>query len=133
MNSTKSTFTNIDEYIAGFSEETQVLLQSMRQTIRNAAPEANEKISYMMPTFDLHGNLVHFAAYKNHIGFYPAPSGIKEFEEELKPYIAGKGSLNFPINKPLPLDLVSRITRFRVTQNIEKAILSKKKKPKTEK
>ncbi|MFN3850920.1 MAG: iron chaperone [Spirosomataceae bacterium] len=133
MNSTNPTFTNIDEYIAGFSEEIQVLLQSMRQTIREAAPEANEKISYMMPTFDLHGNLVHFAAYKNHIGFYPAPSGIKEFEEELKPYIAGKGSLNFPLNKPLPLDLVSRITRFRVTQNIEKAIISKKKKPKTEK
>lgn len=133
MNSTNSTFTNIDEYIAGFSEEIQALLQSMRQTIREAAPEANEKISYMMPTFDLHGNLVHFAAFKNHIGFYPAPSGIKEFEEELKPYIAGKGSLNFPLNKPLPLDLVSRITRFRVTQNIEKAITSKKKKPKTEK
>jgi uncharacterized protein YdhG (YjbR/CyaY superfamily) len=105
----------------------------MRQTIREAAPEANEKISYMMPTFDLHGNLVHFAAFKNHIGFYPAPSGIKEFEEELKPYIAGKGSLNFPINKPLPLDLVSRITRFRVTQNTKKAIISKKKEPKSEK
>ena len=93
----------------------------MRRTIHEAAPEAQEKISYQMPTFYLNGNLVHFAAFTHHIGFYPAPQGIEEFEEELSHYKGGKGSVQFPLDQPLPLDLVARIVRFRVSQNTAKA------------
>jgi uncharacterized protein YdhG (YjbR/CyaY superfamily) len=111
---------SIDEYIASFRPETQVLLEAMRQAIRESAPEATEKISYQMPTFYLHGNLVHFAAYDKHIGFYPAPSGMEAFSEELSHYKKGKGSLQFPIGEPLPLDLVRAIVRFRVAENKQK-------------
>jgi len=108
---------NIDEYIAQFPVEIQERLQQMRVTIQKAAPEAKEAISYAMPTFKLNGNLVHFAAYKNHIGFYPAPQGIETFKKELSTYKGAKGSVQFANDKPLPLDLVAKIVKFRVKQN----------------
>lgn len=113
-------FSTIDEYIARFRPETQVLLESMRQVIRESAPDATEKISYQMPTYECYGNLVHFAAYDKHIGFYPAPSGMEAFSEELSHYKKGKGSLQFPMDQPLPLDLVRAIVRFRVDENMRK-------------
>jgi len=112
---------NIDKYIAGFPKETQKLLEQLRATIRKAAPEAKETIKYAIPTFTLNGNLVHFAAFKNHIGFYPTPSGIETFRKELSVYEGAKGSVRFPVDKPLPLDLISKIVKFRVKENIEKA------------
>jgi uncharacterized protein YdhG (YjbR/CyaY superfamily) len=111
---------SIDEYISGFPPATQERLEQVRETIRTAAPAATEVMSYTIPTFDLNGHLVHFAAFKNHIGLYPTPSGIKEFEEELAPYKGGKGSLRFPLDQPLPLDLISRIVQFRVLENAGK-------------
>ncbi len=111
----------IDEYIAGFPQDVQEKLEQVRRTIREAAPDAQEKISYKMPTFTLKGNLVYFAAFKNHIGFYPIPSGIEEFKEELSAYEQGKGSVQFPLDKPIPFDLISRIVKFRVKENLAKA------------
>ena len=107
----------IDAYIAGFPEDVQAILQQVRRTIHEAAPEATEAISYQMPTFKLNGNLVHFGAFKNHIGFYPVPSGMAAFEEELAAYKQGKGSVQFPLNKPMPLDLIRRIVEFRVQES----------------
>ena len=121
MDSRTTTPKDIDEYIQVFPKDIQQLLESMRQTIREAAPEAEETISYQMPTFRQNGVLVHFAAFKNHIGFYPAPSGIAAFQEELSAYQGGKGSVRFPLGQPLPLDLVGEIVRFRVRENLEKA------------
>lgn len=112
---------NIDEYIADFPEETQVLLRQMRETITNAAPEASEKISYAMPTFYLNGNLVHFAGYKNHVGFYPGPSGIAAFPEEMIQYKFSKGAVQFPLDKPLPIDFIKSVVVFRVEENLKKA------------
>ena len=120
MDSSKKQFKTIDEYIATFPADDQQLLQQMRQIIHEAAPDAVEAISYQMPTFKLHGNLVHFAAFKNHIGFYPAPSGIEAFEEELAPYIAGKGTLQFPKDEPLPRDLITRVVQHRVQEKLAK-------------
>ena len=117
MEPKKSGFTSIDEYIAAFPEETQKILEELRAVIKAAVPEAKEKISYQMPTFDLNGNLVHFAAFKNHIGFYPTPSGIEAFKQELSGYAGAKGSVQFPINQPLPLDLIRRIVEYRVAEN----------------
>lgn len=111
----------IDEYIAGFSPEIQEKLETIRATIRKAAPKAEEAISYMMPTFKLHGNLVHFAAFKNHIGFYPGASGIAAFEEELAGYETSKGTVQFPLDKRAPLTLITKIVKFRVQQNLDKA------------
>jgi len=111
---------DIDEYIAGFPTEIQERLEKVRKTIRDAAPEAEEAIKYRMPTFVLNGNLVHFAAFKNHIGFYPAPQGIEEFKEELSAYKGAKGSAQFPYDRPIPFDLISRIVKFRVRKNLEK-------------
>ncbi|MDD7795499.1 iron chaperone [Clostridium sp. 'White wine YQ'] len=111
----------ISEYILKFPAEVQDILNTLRKVIREAAPEAKEKISYQMPTFVLNGNLVHFAAYKNHIGFYPTPSGISAFKEELAEYKGAKGSVQFPIEKPLPYELISRIVKFRVDENIKKS------------
>ena len=111
---------SIDEYIAGFPKDIQELLEKLRATIRKAAPGAEETINYAIPTFTLKGNLVHFAAFKNHIGFYPAPSGIEAFKKELSVYEGAKGSIKFPIDKPLPLGLVSQIVKFRVKENEEK-------------
>ena len=117
MEPKKSGFTSIDEYIAAFPEETQKILEELRAVIKAAVPEAKEKISYQMPTFDLNGNLVHFAAFKNHIGFYPTPSGIEAFKQELSGYAGAKGSVQFPINQPLPLGLIRRIVEYRVAEN----------------
>jgi len=118
---------DIDEYIAGFPKEIQEILEKVRRTIRNAAPDAEEAIKYQIPTFVLKGNLVHFAAFKNHIGFYPAPRGIEEFKEELAAYKGAKGSVQFPLDQPIPFDLIDRIVRFRVKDNLEQAAIKKKK------
>ena len=117
----KDSITTIDEYIAGFPEDIQIKLQEIRATIKSAAPDAQEKISYQMPTFYLKGNLVHFAAHTSHIGFYPAPSGIEAFKNELAAYKNSKGAVQFPINEPLPLDLIRRITIYRVVENLKRA------------
>lgn len=117
---------NIDEYIAGFPEETQEILELVRATIQKAAPDATEAISYAIPTFKLNGNLVHFAAFKTHIGFYPAPTGGEAFKKELSVYKTGKGSVQFPIDEPMPLGLITRIVKFRVKENMEKAKAKKK-------
>ena len=129
METNKKVFNTMDEYIANFPEEVQKILQELRAVIKAAAPEAEERISYQMPTFALKGNLVHFAAYKNHIGFYPAPRGIQAFKQELSVYEGGKGSIRFPIDKPLPYELISKIVKFRVAENLKNAEkkLSKKK------
>ncbi len=111
----------VDDYIATFPPDVRALLETMRTAIRAAAPEATEKISYGMPTFALHGNLVHFAALKHHIGFYPTPSGITAFPQEMAPYTTTKGAAQFPLDQPLPLDLITRIVRFRVKENLAKA------------
>ena len=123
MTTTKAT--TIDEYISGFPEDVQQKLQQVRETIQAAAPEAIEAISYAIPTFKQNGNLVHFAGYANHIGLYPAPLGIKAFEKELAAYKSGKGSAQFPHDKPLPLDLISRIVKFNIEQNMNKPIKKK--------
>jgi uncharacterized protein YdhG (YjbR/CyaY superfamily) len=112
---------NMDDYISSFPKETQIILEEIRSVIRKAAPKAEEAISYGIPTFKLNGNMVHFAAFKNHIGFYPTPTGIKEFENELSMYKQGKGSVQFPLNKPMPLNLISSIVKYRVKINKERA------------
>ena len=111
----------IDEYIWKTPENVQEILQTLRRIIQEEAPEAQESFSYQMPTFVLNGNLVHFAAFKNHIGFYPVPSGITAFQQELSSYKQGKGSVQFPLNQPIPYELIRRIVRFRVAENLEKA------------
>ena len=116
----KKQFKTIDEYIKTFPTDIQSILEEIRQTIRKAAPEAVEAISYQMPTFKLNGNLVHFAAHKNHIGFYPAPSGVEAFKKELAPYKSSKGSVQFPLDKPIPFDLVKKIVIARVKENQKK-------------
>lgn len=110
----------IDEYIATFPTEVQDLLQQVRKVISEEAPDAEECINYGMPTFKLNGNLVHFAGYKKHIGFYPAPSGIEKFKKEISKYKWAKGSVQFPLSQPIPFDLIRRITVFRVGENISK-------------
>ncbi|MDJ1485747.1 DUF1801 domain-containing protein [Cytophagaceae bacterium YF14B1] len=117
--------TTIDEYIAGFPDNIQQILNQIRATIKEAAPEAQEAIKYAMPTFVLNGNLVHFAAFKNHIGFYPAPVGIEAFKEQLSGYKGAKGSVQFPLDKPMPLKLITDIVKFRVKDALAQA---KKKK-----
>ena len=111
----------VDEYIAGFPPDVQAILQKIRTTIRKAAPGAKEVISYQMPTFVLNGNLVHFAAFKSHIGLYPTPSGTDRFREELARYHTGKGSIRFPLDQPIPYDLITRMVEFRVEENLERA------------
>lgn len=111
---------SIDEYITGFPENVQEILQQIRKTIQKAAPDAVEAISYAMPTFKLNGNLIHFAAFKNHIGLYPAPQGIEAFKKELSVYKGAKGSVQFPLDKPMPLALITKIVKFRVTQSLDK-------------
>ncbi|MEO8356694.1 MAG: DUF1801 domain-containing protein [Chloroflexota bacterium] len=128
MESNKTGFTSTDEYIATFPREIKKLLEELRTTIKAAAPDAEEKISYQMPTFFLHGNLVHFAAFKNHVGFYPTPGGIEKFKKELSRYEGAKGSIKFPIDEPLPLELIGKIVKFRVTENLKKAETKSKKK-----
>jgi len=119
--SDKKPFKTIDEYIRTFPKDVQTILEKIRKTIREAAPGAVETISYQMPTFKLNSRgLVYFAAFKNHIGFYPIPSGVEAFEKELSPYKQGKGSVQFPIDQPVPYDLVKRIVTFRVNENLGK-------------
>lgn len=118
----------IDEYIAGFPPEVQAILEKIRLTIRKAAPDAAETIKYRMPTFTLNGNLVHFAAFKKHIGFYPAPRGIEKFRQELSVYEGAKGSVQFPLDKPMPYGLISRIVKFRRKENLDKAAAKRKQK-----
>jgi uncharacterized protein YdhG (YjbR/CyaY superfamily) len=120
VKSEKAGFTSIDEYIASFPEDTQKILEEIRATIKAAAPKAEEKISYQMPTFFLKGNLIHFAAFKNHIGIYPTPSGTQAFKDEISMYRGAKGSIRLPIDEPMPLKLISRIVKFRVAENLAK-------------
>jgi len=124
----KTQVNDIDQYISGFSSEIQAILQEIRVTIKKAAPEAQEAISYQMPTFKLNGNLIHFAAFKNHIGVYPAPIGIEQFRKELSAYKGGKGSVQFPFSLPMPYDLISRIVKYRVQENLEKTGAKMKRK-----
>ena len=119
---------NIDEYIAGCPNHVQEILEKIRMTIRKAAPDAEETIKYQIPTFTLKGNLVHFAAFKKHIGFYPAPTGTEKFQKELSVYKGAKGSVRFPLDKPIPFDLISKIVKFRVKENLERAEAKGKKK-----
>jgi len=117
MGTDKVVHESVDGYILQFPDEIQEILRAIRNVIREAAPDAVEKISYQMPTFVLNGNLVHFAAFKNHIGFYPTPSGIEAFKQELAGYKGAKGSVQFPLNKPIPYALISKIVKYRVAEN----------------
>lgn len=119
---------NVDLYIAQFSPSTKELLEQLRHTIKNAAPEAEEVISYQMPAYKFHGILVYFAGYKNHIGFYPTGNGIENFKNELTPYKYSKGTVQFPLDQPLPLELIAEIVKFRVIQNLEKIKENRKRK-----
>lgn len=125
MTTVKITPANVDEYIAAFPAETQQKLQQIREIISENAPGSTETISYQIPTFKLQRNLVHFAAYKNHIGFYPGAGGIKAFQHELSAYKSAKGSVQFQLSQPLPTDLIARIVRFRLGQELEKAAAKK--------
>ena len=127
MDSSSNTPKSIDEYISRFPAEVQETLQTLRKVIRETLPEATEKISYQMPTFYLRGNLVYFAAYKNHIGFYPGASGIAAFKAELSEYKLAKGTVRFPLGKPLPYNLIRKIVRFRAAENQAKAAGKMKK------
>jgi uncharacterized protein YdhG (YjbR/CyaY superfamily) len=118
--------TTVDQYIAGFPPAVRRLLEEVRRTIRQAAPEATEAIKYGIPTLVLHGNLVHFAAFRNHIGFYPTPSAIAAFQDELSAWSTAKGSVQFPLDQPLPLDLIARIVQFRVEEARQQAMAGKK-------
>jgi uncharacterized protein YdhG (YjbR/CyaY superfamily) len=120
MSKPKKQFKTIDEYIGTFPRNIQDILEKLRQVISKTAPKAEETISYQIPTFKLNGNLVHFAAYKNHIGFYPTSSGVEAFKVELSPYEVSKGTVKFPINKPIPFDLVRKIVEYRVKENLGK-------------
>ncbi|MEH7612270.1 iron chaperone [Gottfriedia acidiceleris] len=128
MENTKKTFETIDEYISQFQPDVQEKLQALRKFVKEVVPNAVERISYQMPTFTLNKNLVHFAAFKNHIGFYPGASGIAAFKEELSVYKGAKGSVQFPINDPLPFDLIKKIVKYRELEDIKKAEEKLKKK-----
>lgn len=121
----KTGFNSIDEYIATFPAEIQKILQEIRATIHAAAPEATEKISYQMPTFFLNGNLVHFAAFKHHIGFYPTPNGVEAFAADLSKFKGAKGSVQFPLDQPMPLDLITRVVKYRLAENMSKTAKKK--------
>ena len=118
---------DVDTYISGFPKDTQKLLKQVRATIKKVAPQAEEVISYGMPAYKLNGPLLYFAGYKNHIGFYPMPSAVVAFKKQISDYKWAKGSVQFPFDKPLPLELIEKITRFRVKENLQKATLKKKK------
>lgn len=121
MKANKKTPEDVDQYIAGFPKEVQIVLENLRTTIKNAAPEAEETINYGVPTYRLNGNLVHFGGYTKHIGFYPTPSGIQKFADELSGFETSKGSVKFPLDKPVPFDLVAKIVAFRVKENLNKS------------
>lgn len=124
----KAKFNDIDGYISSFHEDTQKILEQIRFTIKQAAPEAEELISYAMPAFKLNGMLVYFAAFKNHIGFYSLPTGNEAFKKNLSVYKTGRGSVQFPLNKPMPLLLISEIVKFRVEENLQKLKTKTRKK-----
>lgn len=124
----KATPNAIDKHIANFPKDVQAILEKVRATIRKSAPDAEETINYGIPTFTLKGNLVHFAGFKNHIGFYPTPSGIEKFKKELSVYEGAKGSVKFSLDKPIPYGLIGKIVKFRVKENLEKAKAKAKKK-----
>ncbi|PGL71079.1 DUF1801 domain-containing protein [Bacillus sp. AFS055030] len=128
MENTKKTFETVDEYISQFQPDVQEKLQALRMIVKEVVPNAVERISYQMPTFVLNKNLLHFAAFKNHIGFYPGASGIAAFKEELSVYKGAKGSVQFPINDPLPFDLIKKIVKYREIEDIKKAEEKLKKK-----
>lgn len=128
MEENKVTPQSIYEYILNFPPKIQEILENIRKVIKESAPEAEEKISYSMPTFVLYGNLIHFAAFKNHIGLYPTPSGIDNFKDELSKYKGAKGSIRFPLEEPIPYELIREIVKFRVVENIKKAEEKSKKK-----
>ena len=118
---------DIDDYIAGFPEDVQEIMQKIRTTIKKAAPKAEETISYKMPTFNLNGHyLVYFAAYKKHVGMYPVPAGDAAFNQEIEAYQSGKGTLQFPLDKPIPYKLIRKIVKFRVKESLEKTKSKKK-------
>src|SRR5271169_1792015 len=116
----------IDDYIVGFPPEVRVILEKLRATIRKAAPEAEEAIKYRLPTYVLSGNLVHFGAFKRHIGFYATPTGNKKFRKELSTYEGAKGSVQFPLDKPIPFGLISKMVKFRVKENLERSVAKRK-------
>jgi uncharacterized protein YdhG (YjbR/CyaY superfamily) len=116
-----TTSKDIDEYIGGFPQDVQKILKKIRSTIRKAAPKAEEAISYQIPTFKLNGNLIHFAAYKNHIGVYPAPRAVAAFKKELDRYGSSKATIKFPLDEPIPYDLITRLVEFRVKEASKKA------------
>ena len=119
---------NINEYVAGFPEKTQKFLKQIRKTIKKAAPGAEEKISYAIPTFTIEGKyLIYFAGYKNHISIYPAPRGVEAFKKELSVYKGGKGTIQFPLDKPMPLDLITRIVKFRAKEQKKSSEKSKQR------
>ena len=118
---------DIDEYIAGFSGDVQKILKKIRTTIRKAAPDAEETIKYQMPTFTLNGNLIHFGAYKKHIGLYPVPRGAEAFKVELSAYEGEKSTARFPLDKPIPFDLITRIVKYKVQKNLDSAKAKRKK------
>jgi uncharacterized protein YdhG (YjbR/CyaY superfamily) len=120
MERKKEQIRTIDEYIATFPEYIQEILQKIRQAIKESAPQAQEAISYRIPTFKLNGNLVHFAAFKDHIGFFPTSSGVDAFQKELSGYETSKGTIRFPLNKSIPFDLIRKIVKFRVKENLER-------------
>ena len=120
MAASRRPFKTMDEYIDSFPEDVQRILNELRQSIKEAAPQAEETINYQIPTFALNGNLVHFAAFEHHIGFYPTPSGMEAFKKELSQYKGAKGSVQFPIDQPMPLSLIRRIVEYRVKENVER-------------
>jgi len=126
----KTVVENIDQFIAQYPPDIQEILQKVRQTIHEAVPNAKEKIAYGIPTFTLEGNLVHFSAFTNHIGFYPDPRGIEQFIEKLAKYRSGKGTIQFPLDEPIPYDLIREVTLWRAADNLEKAAMKKLKKKK---
>ncbi|MDZ7345010.1 MAG: DUF1801 domain-containing protein [candidate division KSB1 bacterium] len=129
MRTNQTTPQNIDEYIAGFPDDVQEILQKIRTTIHQAAPGAEEKISYQMPTFTLKGDyLIYFAGYKKHVGLYPAPIGEAEFKEELSAYASGKGTVKFPLDQPMPFGLISKIVKYRMKKVMEKAASKRREK-----
>lgn len=130
MSADKTVPESIDDYILGFPPEVQAVLRNLREAVRQSAPFATEMIRWEMPTFDLHGHLVYFAAHKKHIGFYPMPSAIEAFQDELAAYKHAKGTVQFPLDKPLPYPLIRRMVKFRVAENMKKAAEKSKKKKK---
>jgi uncharacterized protein YdhG (YjbR/CyaY superfamily) len=122
MKGDRREYKTIDEYISTFPKNIQIILEELRQAIREAAPNAEEGISYQMPAFRLNGVLAYFAAFRNHIGFYPTSSGVTEFKEELSQYDVSKGTIRFPLDKPVPLDLVKKIIKYRVKENMGKSL-----------